>query len=389
MHEQTIDTAAREYANRPPDERYPSLPALIEHCLKVKNSSAERTYNLHDLQIIPAVRASDTGAVLYGGGKDADTLRLQSPRGQAKFTPWSFSQLCRTVGAPAGYVRDLPPGLAADCLNFGLHDQAAGTSANLLVQANGEPEPTIRACTSDSYGRLWDSDLYGSVARMITDRDPSWGLPPTWSGEPAGAYDSDRDSFLIVTNGGSIVNDPSLRSSQSAPDGSDPGAMYRGLLIRNSEVGASSVTIETILYRYICGNHMLWGAMVDRSFRRRHFGSHVLRDTVREIARIAYEWGHASPARDQAIIRALIDHEVASTKEAVIDELRALGASKEQAEQAYDVCEQTEGASPRSFWGLAQGLTRTSQSSGYQDARYELDRIAASLLLKGRKLIAA
>ena len=376
----TIDTAAREYANRPKDERYPSLQALIDHSLVVKNTSAERTYNLHDLNVVPRrIIASEPG------NPPIETLRLQSPKGDAQFTAWSFSQLCRTVGAPAGYVRDLPPALAAECLNYGLHDASAhGTSANLLVQANGEPTPIVRACTSDSYGRLWDADLYGSVARMITDRDPSWGLPPTWSGEPAGAYSSDRDSFLIVTNGGSIVTDPSIRTS-----GSDDGSMYRGLLIRNSEVGASSVTIETILYRYVCGNHMLWGALIDRSFRRRHFGSHVLRDTVREIARIAYDWGHASAGRDQAIIRALIDHEVAQTKEGVIDELRALGASKDQAENAYARCEQTEGASPRSFWGLAQGVTRISQDAGYQDARYELDRIAASLLLKGRKLVAA
>jgi hypothetical protein len=388
MTNSTIDTAAREYANRPKDERFPSIQALCDAALAEKNLSAERTYNLKDLQIVPAVTTA------------GDTLRLQSPRGTAKFTPWSFGQLCRTLGAPASYLREIPPAIAADALNFGLKDSAPSTAANLLVKApNGDPEPTIRACTSDSYGRLWDAELYGSVVRQITGHDDRWTLPPTWSGEPAGAYRGDRDSFLIVTNGGSIVKDPSLSGGGivrpfSAQRGNNDGGaaidgLYRGLLIRNSEVGASSVVIETILYRYICGNHMLWGAMVDSSFRRRHFGSHVLRDTVREIGKIAYQWTNASAARDEAIIRSLIDHEIAHTKDAVVDELRAMGATKEQADAAYLRCEQTEAASPRSFWGAVQGLTRLSQDQPYQDERYQIDRIAASLLVKGRKLVAA
>lgn len=396
--------ASREYASRPADERYPSLDALVRAATNEKNLSAERTYNLKDLHVVVAGDLGDPADALSRADRiereqARQTLRLQSPKGEGKFTHWSFGQLCRTLGAPAGYLRELPPTIAADALNFGLQDSEAGTAANLLVKApNGDPEPTIRACTSDSYGRLWDAELYGSVINQITRHDDRWQLPPTWSGEAAGAYRGDRDSFLVLVNGGSIVTDPSLRSSAPQPvmgpggvtlGTSSDGSMYRGLLIRNSEVGAASVTIESILFRFICGNHMLWGAVADQTFKRRHFGSHVLRDTVREIARIAYQWTSASTQRDDAIIRALIDHEVAHTKEAVIDELRAIGATREQATAAYERCEQTESASPRSFWGAVQGLTRVSQDAGYQDERYQLDRIAASLLVKGRKLVAA
>lgn len=100
----TIDTAAREYANRPKDERFPSIQALCDAALAEKNLSAERTYNLKDLQIVPAVTAA------------GETLRLQSPKGTARFTPWSFGQLCRTLGAPASYLRELPPAIAADAV---------------------------------------------------------------------------------------------------------------------------------------------------------------------------------------------------------------------------------------------------------------------------------
>jgi hypothetical protein len=402
MSESTITTAHREYCNRPPDERFADVPALIAHGEHEKQYSVERTYNLRDLQIVTAPTGISTGSDGKPYEQPTETLQLQSPKGQAEFTHWSFGQLCRTVGAPAAYLRTLPPVIAADALNYGLHDAApVGTACNLLVKANGT-EPVIRAATSDSYGRLWDADLYGNVARQIMSHDSRWTLPPTWDGRPAGAYAGDRDSFLIVVNGGSIVTDPSLASTRTitgptprTPDlrgdshAAPADGMFRGLLIRNSEVGAASVTIETILFRYICGNHMLWGATMDRRFRRRHIGSHVLRDVVREISSLAYQFTQQSTERDNAIIRAMIDQEIAHTKEGVIDELRALGATKETAERAYDLAEMKESASPRSYWGITQGVTRASQEQEYQNERYELDQLASKILGRGAKLVAA
>jgi hypothetical protein len=368
----TISTAARQYANRPKDERFGSVADLVESAREDKRLSAECTYSLRDLSVMPDPLREVPGSVDHG-------IVLQSPKGLATFTHWSFGQLCRMVGAPASYVRDLPPALGADCLNHGLHESAAsGSDAVLLVKSNG-CDPVVRAVNSDSYGRVWDAPLYGEIKNLIMDQDSSWTLPPTWTGEPAGAYRGDRDSFLILTNGGSIVADPSISSAD--------GHMYRGLLVRNSEVGASSVVIEAILYRYVCGNHMLWGAMVDRSFRRRHVGARALRDTIREIGRIAISWSNRSASSDEAIVRSLIDHEIAHTQAAVVDELRKMGATRDQAETAFIRCEQQETASPRSFWGVAQGLTRLSQDAPYQDERYQLDRLAAQVLQRGAKLV--
>jgi hypothetical protein len=370
--ETTIATAAREYANRPKDERYPSVAALVAAAQADRMHSKEVTYNLRDLRAV---------------NRD-ESVQLESPKGRANFSHWSFGQLSRMLGAPAGYLRELPADLAAECLNHGIKAAPVGTQATLLVQApNGRPDPMVRACTSDSYGRVWDGELYSAVESSIVGQDAKWTLPPTWSGEPAGAYRGDRDSFLILVNGGSIVTDPSLRT-----DGGHNGPsteMYRGLLIRNSEVGAASITIESILYRYICGNHMLWGAILDKRFRRRHVGTRVVRDAMREIRSFAWNYVNQSTERDNAIIRGLISQEIASTKDAVIDELRAIGATREQAVQAYDTCERTESASPRSFWGAAQGLTRVSQESGWQDERFVLDQLAAKVLSRGARLVAA
>jgi len=401
MGHSTIDIAAREYAKRPADETFDSPAAMLAAATHDREHSREVTYNTRDLSVVPASTDGRTGA--YASNSEITTLQLQSPKGRAAFTHWSFGQLARMVGAPAAYLRELPPAIAADALNFGLHDAAEhATDAKILVKANGVA-PIIRACTSETYGRVWDAELYGATLETLA-RDPQWQTPPTWDGKPAGAYRGDRDSFLILVNGGSIVSDPSLRSgsvpafaagassiggSLQGPNGGDAGAMYRGLMIRNSEVGACSVTIDTILFRYICGNHMLWGAMFDQRFRRRHVGDHARRDAIRTIYSVARKWAESPASADEAIIKGLIDREIAATRDAVIDELRNLGATREQAGAAYDTAERTEAASPRSFWGVAQGLTRISQASGYQDGRMELDQLAAAVLARGRKLVAA
>jgi hypothetical protein len=371
MREQNISTAQSEYYNRPADERFASLDEMIRVAQTDKQQSHEAIYNLRDL------RAT---------AQDA-TVLLEGPKGPARFTHYSFGQLARTIGAPASYLRTLPPTVAADAINYGLHEAApVGTTANLLIRDDDPDQlPTARACTSETYGRLWDAQLYGELARHFGDGIQSnggkWMTPPAWPGsKPSGQYRGDRDSFVIRVDGGSIVTDPSAGTSAAA---SDAGKMYRGIMVRNSEVGHCSITIETVLYRFICGNHMIWGAILDRQFRRRHVGKKITRDTMRELADMAYKFNTRSASTDEQIIRTLITHEIAHTDAAVIDELRKMGATQDDAKAAVQACVTHESASPRSFWGVAQGLTRISQDSGYQDERLKLDQLAAQVLKRG------
>lgn len=366
----TIATAAREYANRPADERFPSIEALIAARQHEQDYSSERTVNVRDLRAVA----------------DGENVKLAGPSGKlARFTHWSFGQLARVIGAPAAYLRQLPAALAADCVNQGIQDRTVpGTDVNLLLRAaNGSPEPIARSVTSDSYARVWDAPLYTAIA----DNLPDFGLPPTWSGEAAGAYAGDRDSFLITCSGGSIVTDPSLRSD----NGGNNGAMFRGLLIRNSEVGAAALTIEQVLYRFVCGNHMLWGAVIDQRFKRRHVGhgDSLTRDTIREIMAIAAKWRDASPAKDEALIRTMITHNLATTDDAIVAELRKLGATAEQAAAILKTTREAESqVAPGSYWGLANGATRLSQESIHQSERYELDRVAGLILARGARVAA-
>lgn len=363
----------REYYARPADERFPSVRALADAAKADRDLSREVTYNWRDLTF----RAT---------GQDRDTagLELASPRASAALTHWSFGQVARMLQAPAAFLRDgLSPAIAADALNYRISRQPHGERAVLLVRApNGRPLPQIRAVTTDSYARVWDATLYGEIDRQLGERltaPPTWDRNADGSHQTGGAYRGDRDSTAVLISGGSIVTDPSARGGD--------GAMYRGVIVRNSEVGATSVWLISFLYRGICGNHLIWGVQDAQAYTRRHVGARAVSDTIAELYKLARQLTTAGAAQDERIIRGLIEHEIAHTKAAVIDELRKLGWTQEQATQAYDRCEVAESASPRSFWGIAQGATRNSQDTPYQDERFELDRLAGALLQRGRKLV--
>lgn len=378
-----ITTAASQYANRPKDESYPDLTSMIQAAEYERTHSKEVGYNLRDLSVLAGGVLRTDAAGNYG--TVGQGIFLQSPKGQATLSHYAFGQLARMIGAPAGYLRSLAPSITADALNYGIqHNAPVGQTASLLVKANGEG-PHVRSITSETYSRVWDAQLYDAADRMVfqqgTNRGDKWIAPPTWAGDAAGTWRGDRTSFVIRVDGGSIVNDPSI------PNGD--GRMYRGLMIRNSEVGAASVLIERVLFQFICGNLNLWGAVIDKRYSRRHVGSHVLRDVVREIAQTAREWSQRSAAQDENIIAGLIDHELAASRDAVVDELKKIGYTQEQAISAIATCEQEFHASPRSYWGIAQGTTKLSQRSDWQDDRLMLDQLAAKVLQRGAMLVAA
>ena len=75
--------------------------------------------------------------------------------------------------------------------------------------------------------------------------------------ENAGLYASDRDVFMFLIDEDHPIEVRNERLS-------------RGLFIWNSEVGKSSFGLTTFLYRYVCGNHIVWGAENVKEIRIRH-----------------------------------------------------------------------------------------------------------------------
>lgn len=150
--------AHRQWATRPADERYPDLNSLYNATKTTSEESAEAISPISRLR----VEAIDNDLVLVG--------KTSIP---ASLSNWSFGQLCRRVGAPAGYLEELPAPLAAQNINQGLDELGNlenTRDANLLFGISGS-SLTVRALMSDAYSRFWNFEV---AERLLALQDQGW-----------------------------------------------------------------------------------------------------------------------------------------------------------------------------------------------------------------------
>jgi len=360
-HSVSVDayTAHREWAKRPPDERYASVEQLYDAARARRGGTEERlteTVNLH-------VQAVAADALAIGD-------RHTQP---SALTHWSFEQLAGLAGAPPTYLRTLPASIAADAINYGLQ-RSARVEQQLFADAHAPW--TLHAITSPRYARVHHDELAGRVLDLM-DLHPSWHLPLGYKDGvmgaervPSGAYLGDRDMFLFLVDDNRDLEDPT--------DASHAG-LFRGFMLRNSDVGAAALTLDVFLYRWCCSNHIIWGFHHVAGLRRRHVGASIHDAWSASLGAVSAMLD-ATLADDRAILLRATSRELGPTREAVIETaVQRLELSRKHALDAYGLAEQHE-SNPRSVWGYVQGLTRLSQRTSWQDARFTLDRAASRLL---------
>jgi len=354
----TTRSANSQYYSRPADERFKTLDAIHASAVLDARRCGEKAVKLANLRAVPvngdvAIKSLETGVT-------------------AKLTNWSGGQLARLASAPAAYLRTLSPGLAADCLNEGLaalSDDDRTVDRQLYFRKNTDGL-TVRSITSTDYSRLTDSTVIERINRL-KDVRPNLDLPPVWEGGKGGAYRGDRDMFVIMVDGGSIVEDPTLIAS-----GQD-ARMFRGIIVRNSEVGAATLEILMFWFRWICGNHNIAGVDLASHFRRRHVGKvQSAFDSIDQTVRSFFD---RPASADVNAIRHLAAIELGKDRAEVVTAGRAFGLTETQADASYTAAETFE-PNPRSVWGFAQGVTRISQDTAYQDDRFALDMLAAKIM---------
>jgi hypothetical protein len=379
-------SANKQWAERPDDERFWSLDDLFTATQQYAQGALNGVVQMDQLDIVTE------GDELLLRGRTGTTARLNN---------WSFGQLCGRVGAPAGYLRGLSPGMAAANLTYGLKRIGDdGAACNALFHKS-DPGLLCRSFNSEQYSRIWNYEVVGRLRDALGD---GWQVPPArparqgqagarpathadvlaYSSQvglgikvgdliaPAGLYASDHDMFAFLVN-----------EQQRIDDGSE-GGMSRGFFVSNSEVGAAAFKITKFLYRHVCGNHIVWDASDVEELRIVHRGSANERygSTMRlELRKYAIE----SAAGDEQRIKVAKRTLLGATKEQVLDKLFGLRVlSKTTLEAAYIEAEREadlrRDVSPRSVWGITQGITAMSQLSTFADRRVELDRAASKIL---------
>ena len=378
-----ITSAYQQWSSRPAEERFRSLGDMQISLQERKQRSAET--GLLPIPAMQVVPVADEG------------IAVINENGGALLNNYSLGQLSQGIGAPAAYLRSLPADLAAACINQGL-PKYPERERSLLIEET-EQGNICRAITSDQYSRYWDCDVISDL--MNTLQADGWRVPPArpypgcpdgdiWTATeqdvlpgdqgslsirigdlcgPAGLYGSDRDMFALLVNQERSIDTPS-------------GAMYRALILRNSEVGASSYNVECILYSQVCGNHILWSAESIANIRLVHRGS---ADSTRINGR-AFLAGtiaaaeQASAVNDQQLINTAAETMLES------DKVQSATGLPKAIVQAGEIMQEQfpgdHGDRAGTTWGWVQGLTRASQQSKYMSDRTAIDTAAAKLLKK-------
>lgn len=374
--------ASHEWANRPADERFEKLDDLYLNCLFSHQRAQESTVKTKQLQAVNV---------------DGD-LRLESDSNQYRFSNWSHSQFNSRVDGPElRWQRRIPADLAAQNLNYAI----SRLDENHTTQLYHDRETNkIRSATSDGYARIFNHQ----VVKAVIDLGDGWKTPPARPAKanqpgarqatkddltgreitgglgikegdwiaPAGIYGGDRNIFIFRVN-------PDMRLD----DGSD-GGLGRGFFVRNSEVGDASFELVTFWYRYVCGNHIVWGAEEVMEKRIRHTGSAHSRafDSIRtDLDDLA----QTDLLTSEKMVTAAKRQELGNTREMVVSEMfRRFGPklTKKNADNAYLMSERYRDVDgdPNTVWGYSNGLTRLSQTSKFADERTKLDRVAGEVL---------
>ena len=360
----TLLKASAEWASRPDDQRYLSLEDLAQAVGQRKAESWTLMSDARDLRVKANPRADDGHELMV----EAYDPTIGDNREMAP-THWGFGQLATYAQAPAHYLRALPPELAAINLQWGLEKRSVRENALVMGQTNGDTK--LRSMTSQSYGRIWDSQVVEAVERV--NQDGRWQIPAAsyTASNPKRAttlYASDRDVFLFLVDPVNAIE-----------VGND--TLFRGFYTWNSEVGAQTFGLSTFLYRYVCDNRMIWGATDVKEIRIRH--------TRGAPDRFAYEGaGDLNRYAQEGTGRLIESIEKAKAFEVPQADKEGQGWEKwltnrgftgTQAKAAVQTAKAEEGEA-RSLWDIINGITANARSIPHTDERIKVETQAGKLM---------
>ncbi len=335
-----LTRASRELFRRNPDETYPSLDALVDHCRQQREASADHWISPKTLWARPV----STDRLALATGSD-QTFSLND---------WSFGQVCRLAGVAKETVNRLTSDTAARVLA----ETLPRGNKPLQVYAQGESARSIHGA---SYTRLHNAELLD----IVLDCADGFEAPPKGFNGGTGLYCGEQDMFcfLIDPTGWTDIGGESF-----AP----------GFFLWNSEVGRRSIGVETFWFEAVCSNHIVWDAIEVVEFSRRHTAN--VRAGLEEVRRIIQSLAQKRDERRDAFAR-VVQRAMETTLGGDDDEVRAalskVGVSRTLARQAIELAQQQ---GRFTVFNMVDALTRLSRQIVNAGDRTEVDHQAGSLL---------
>ena len=351
--------ASRQWAKRPPEERFTNLTEMLEASRAFRNKSLSRRVANRDIRVAP-VKDDPAGLAVTLNGMPS--------------TPnnWAFGQLCSLVGAPAGYLKRLPTPMIADCLNYGFQIDRKIEEIGTLTVNEADGMSTMVAATGPDYGRIWNDSVLEKIIDRFGDGQTGkftvpgeFGKAVTVDKDNTTLYRSDRDMFLFLADEKNRIEIASRRDNK-------PGGLARGFFLWNSEVGASSIGVSTFLFDYTCSNRIVWGA--------EQFAEIKIRHTVGAPHRWMEEIAPALEIYAEGSTHSIVEAITAARGKRIGDgdavtaflTKRFNSANTAKAIQLAHIAE--EGRPIETLWDATTGITAYAKGIQYQDRRIEVER---------------
>ncbi len=355
-----LTRARNELFRRTPDECFPSLIALWEHCQKRRESSLDHWHPPQSLH--PTV--NDRGLALAFGGEDPFHMN-----------EWSFAQLCRLAGVSKDTINRISPQTACRAPEETL--PSSEKPVQILTK-----DSSIRSIHGVAYTRLWDVDLLTMLREFATDFQP----PQQAGGSRGPAVVSDEDIPFDPdpeppSGTGLYCGEQDMFVFMIDPLGwteIDGQAFAPGFFVWNSEVGRRSVGVQTFWFQKVCANHLVWDAVEVVEFKRKHTAN--VHESLSEIRRIVASLVEKRDQRRDGFaqtIRKAMEAKLGATADEVMELLNRRGITKTLAKNAVETARR-KGA--MTVFAVVDALTRLSGKMANAGERAEADEKAGQLL---------
>jgi hypothetical protein len=366
----TLKHAARQWASRPDDQKFTSLPEMLDFSANQRANSRSLSLSSKHIEARPVEDENGrmTGLSIVGPN-EAPTLP----------THFSFGQVAARANAPAGYLRKLPSDIAADCINHGLRGRGYEDVGALLRMNEGQM-PELGAMTGPNYGRVWNADIIAALIERFGDGVTGDFTVPSIGGrsnevitkDNTMLFASDRDMFVFLADETNKLTVPNRRNGLS-------GSLSRGFFVWNSEVGSTSLGICTFLYDHVCNNRWVMGAQGIQQIRIRHTAS-APDKFVDEVAPALLAYRDSSAEGIENSLRMAQAKRIGDEQEVenFLTKRHRFTVAQAKAINLAHIAE--EGRPIESLWDAGTGITAYAKGIKHQDERVAVERAAGRVL---------
>lgn len=365
--------ASQQWATRPMDERFLTLEDMLPVAAIAKQYGREVAGEPRTLKL----------------GVDDDSVYVNGEMGgRFDLTYHAFGQTCARVGAPAGYLRSLPPVLAAANLTFGLQhrEEALEPAKFYLVPAIRDRQPVLTgpgevyAVTGPKYGRVWNYDVVKALIEVNERSGGVWKVPAaSYSAtDPRRAttlYLGKSHLFTFLVDEGRVIDVEGRK-------------INRGFIVSNSEIGEATLSVSTFTYDFVCDNRCIWGQKNVNQIKIRHTSGAPDR-FLREVQPALRAYAESSAATMEAQIKraaqtplSLNGKRVASDTASQVAWLRDQGFSSVFSQVAVQRANAEMGGM-ETVWEAVNGITAAARDlKPHTDERVAVEQQAGDLLEK-------